>query len=131
MKTMFILKYVILLLTVFSCVQPNPAGKKALKKEPQLGEINIKENTQMEPSRAQRRDYVPGRILVRFKDEIDKQAVVTIQRALSLKTIRVVRRPNLFLMRIMDGTSVEGIIERLMAFPAVSYAEPNYRVTVH
>ena len=105
--------------------------QKALKNELQLGEINIGGNAQMEPSRAQRRDFVRGQVLVRFKDGVDRQAVETIQRALSLKTIRVVRRPNLFLMRIMDGTSVEGIIERLMAFPAVSYAEPNYRVTVH
>lgn len=85
----------------------------------------------MEPSRAQRRDYVPGQVLVKFKDGVDEQAIQTIQEAMSLKTIRVIRRPNLYLMRISDGTSVESIIERLMAFPEVSYAEPNYRVTVH
>ena len=131
MKTMFILKYIILLLAVFSCVQPNPAGKKALKNEPQLGENTIRETVQMEPSRAQRRDYVPGQVLVKFKDGVDEQAIQTIKEAMSLKTIRVIRRPNLYLMRISDVTSVESIIERLMAFPEVSYAEPNYRVTVH
>ena len=120
-----------LLLAVFSCVQPNPAGKKALKNEPQLGEINIKENTQMEPSRAQSSSYAPGQILVRFKDGVDKQAVESIQRALFLKTIRVVSRPNLFLMRIMDESSVEAVIERLKDFPEVAYAEPNFLVTVH
>ena len=85
----------------------------------------------MEPSLAQGRDYVPGQVLVKFKDGIDKQAVETIQRALSLKTIRVLRRPNLFLMRIMDESSVDAVIERLRGFPEVAYAEPNYRVTVH
>ena len=131
MKTMFILKYVILLLAVFSCVQPNPAGKKALKNGPHLDEINIGENTQMEPSRAQSSSYAPGQILVRFKDGVDKQAVESIQRALFLKTIRVVSRPNLFLMRIMDESSVEAVIERLKDFPEVAYAEPNFLVTVH
>ena len=131
MKTMFILKYIILLLAVFSCVQPNPAGKKALKNEPQLGEINIKENAQMEPSRAQRGDYVPGQVLVKFKDGVDEQAVETIQRALSLKTIRIVRRPNLYLMKIMNGSSVEKIMDHLKDFPEVAYAEPNFLVTVH
>ena len=128
---MFILKYIILLLSVFSCVQPNPAGKKALKNEPQLGEINIKENAQMEPSRAQRGDYVPGQVLVKFKDGVDEQAVETIQRALSLKTIRIVRRPNLYLMKIMNGSSVEKIMDHLKDFPEVAYAEPNFLVTVH
>ena len=85
----------------------------------------------MEPSRAQRRDYVPGQVLVKFKDGVDEQAVETIQKALSLKTIRVVRRPSLFLMRIMDESSVEAVIERLRDFPEVAYAEPNFLVTVH
>jgi len=130
-KFLIVFQHLIIPLVVFSCAQSELTGKKALKNEPQLGKINIKENAQLEPSRAQRRDYVPGQILVRFKDGVDEQDVEIIQEALSLKTIRVIRRPNLYLMRISDGTSVESIIERLMAFPEVSYAEPNYRVTVH
>jgi len=131
MECMSIFRYIILVLAVFSCAQLDPAAKKALKNEPQLGEINIRENTQMGPSRVERPSYVPGQVLVKFKDGIDKQAVETIQRALSLKTIRVVRRPNLFLMRIMDESSVEAVIERLRGFPEVAYAEPNFLVTGH
>jgi len=84
----------------------------------------------MEPSRAQRQTYEPRQVLVSFKDGVEKQVVESIQRALSLKTIRVVRRPNLFLMKIMDESSVEAVIERLRGFPDVAYAEPNYRLTV-
>ena len=131
MNTTSIIKYTTLTLAVFSCAQLATAGKKVLKNEPQLGEITIRENTQMKPSRAQRLSYEPGQVLVSFKDGVEKQAVESIQRALSLKTIRIVRRPNLFLMRIMDESSVEAVIERLRDFPDVAYAEPNYRVTVH
>lgn len=129
MNTTSIIKYTILTLTVFSCAQLDPPGKKALKNEPRLGEITISETTQMGLSRAQRPSYEPGQVLVSFKDGVDGQVVESIQRALSLKTIRVVRRPTLFLMRIMDESSVDAVIERLRGFPDVAYAEPNYRVS--
>jgi hypothetical protein len=128
-KLLLIFQHFIIPLVVFSCAQPDSTGKKVLKNEPQLGEINIRENTQMEPSRAQRPNYVPGQVLVKFKNGVDEQAIQTIKEAMSLKTIRVIRRLNLYLMQISDGTSVEGIIQRLMASPEVSHAEPNYRVT--
>ena len=131
MKTVVVVKYIILLLVVFSCAQSDPAGKKVLKNAPQSGEITIRENAHMEPSLRQRPSYVPGQVLVKFKDGVDEQAIQTIKEAMSLETIRVVRRPNLFLMRIVNESSVEAVIERLRDFPEVSYAEPNYRVTVH
>ena len=131
MKTIVFFTYITLLLAVFSCVQSDPAGKKVLKNAPQSGEITIRENAQTEASPRQKQSYVPGQVLVKFKDGVDEQAIQTIKEALSLETIRVVRRPNLFLMRIADESSVEAVIERLRDFPEVSYAEPNYRVTAH
>ena len=128
---MVLFTYIILLLAFFSCVQSDPAGKKVLKNEAESGEITIRENAQMEASPRQKQSYVPGQVLVKFKDGVDEQAIQTIKEALSLETIRVVRRPNLFLMSIADDSSVEAVIERLSDFPEVSYAEPNYRVTAH
>ena len=130
MKTMVVVKYIILLLAIFSCTQSDQAGKKVLKNQPQSGEITIRENAQMEASPGQRQDYVPGQVLVSFKDGVDEQAIQDIKKAMSLETIRIVSRPKLFLMRIVDGSSVEAVIERLEDLPDVSYAEPNYRVTV-
>ena len=131
MKTMVVVKYIILMLAVFSCAQSNPAGKKVLKNEPQSGEIVIREDAQIKASPRQKQNYVPGQVLVKFKDGVDEQAIQTIKEAVSLETIRVVRRPNLYLMRIVSESSVEAVIERLRDFPEVSYAEPNYRLTVH
>jgi hypothetical protein len=130
-KTVSVVKNIILLLAVFSCVQSDPAGKKVLKNAPESGEIIIRENAQMEASPRHRPSYMPGQVLVKFKDGVDEQAIQTIKEAMSLKTIRVVRRPNLFLIKTADESSVETVVERLRDFPEVSYAEPNYRVTVH
>ena len=127
---MSVVKYIILLIAVFSCAQPDLAGKKVLKNQAELGEITIRENAQIEASPRQKQSYVPGQVLVKFKDGVDEQSIQTIKEALSLETIRVVRRPNLFLMRIVSESSVEAVIERLRDFSEVSYAEPNYRVTV-
>jgi len=104
---MVVVKYIILLLAVFSCVQSDPAGKKVLKNEAQSGEITIRENAQMEAAPRQKQSYMPGQVLVRFKD-----GVQTIKEVMWLETIRVVRRPSLFLMRIVNESSVEAVIER-------------------
>ena len=51
-----------------------------------------------------------------------------IQAELKLEKIREFRSPNLFLMKITDGTSVEAMIEMLRIYNEVKYAEPNYVV---
>jgi hypothetical protein len=131
MNFLIILQYLIIPFVVFSCAVSNPAGKKVLKNEAESGEITIRENAQMEPSLRQKQSYVPGQVLVKLKDGVDEQAIQSIKEALSLETIRVVRRPSLFLMKIVNESSVEAVIERLRDFPEISYAEPNYRVTLH
>ena len=74
----------------------------------------------------QRKDYMPGEILVKFKDGTDGQAIETITNRLHLKCIRVVSRPNLYLMKITDGSSVEQVMESLKKYEEVKYSEPNY-----
>jgi hypothetical protein len=43
-----------------------------------------------------------------------------------LETIRVVSSPDLYLMRIVDHTSVEETVRRLGTYADVVVAEPNY-----
>jgi hypothetical protein len=75
-------------------------------------------------------EYVPGQILVKFRPETNDQTIEAIQEALRLKTIKVVSSPSLYLMKILDGSSVERTMERLKDFQDVAYSEPNYIVTV-
>jgi hypothetical protein len=72
--------------------------------------------------------YAPDEVLVKFKPEVDAETITAIRKALKLETIQNFSNPNLFLMKITDRASVETIINRLNAYDAVKYAEPNYGV---
>ena len=76
----------------------------------------------------QPRQYVPHEVLVKFDPDTNPQTIARIQSELKLETIREFRSPNLFLMKITDGTGVEAIIDKLQTYEEVKYAEPNYVV---
>ncbi|MBN1841999.1 MAG: hypothetical protein JW883_06925 [Deltaproteobacteria bacterium] len=77
-------------------------------------------------SRMETRGCIPGQVIVKFKEGTGQQTIEAIQRELHLKIIRVVSRPNLYLMEVEEGSSLEEITRRLQDFKAVEYAEPNY-----
>ena len=78
------------------------------------------------PSKGERNGHAPAQVLVKFKEGTQPQAIEAIQRELHLQTLRIVSKPNLYLMKIQDGFSVQEIVTRLKGFKAVEYAEPNY-----
>jgi hypothetical protein len=91
----------------------------------------IKTNTaQTEISQPEGRQqkHVLDEILVKFKPGTDADTIESIREALNLVTMRKFLSPNLFLMKITDGTPVEAVIEALKTYEAVKYAEPNYVV---
>ena len=69
-------------------------------------------------------------VLFKFKEGTDDQAIKAIQVEVQLKTIRLVIKPNLYLMKILDGSSVEYVIERLQNYKEVKCSEPNYRRSI-
>ncbi len=109
-----------------SCASQNTESKDRSNKQSQTTEISGTTRFQ-----EKNRDYVPGEILIKFNHGTDQQTIETIQKELHLKTIRVVSRQNLYLMKITDGSSVEKIMERLHDFQEVSYSEPNYIRTIY
>lgn len=70
--------------------------------------------------------HAPGEVLVRFRDGTDEQTIARIQQEAHLETIKVVSTPNLYLMKIVDQTSVEETVRRLQRYGEVIFAEPNY-----
>ena len=72
--------------------------------------------------------YAPDEVLVKFNPEVEARTIAEIRTELKLQTIQKFSSPNLFLMKITDGASVETVIKRLNAYDAVKYAEPNYGV---
>jgi hypothetical protein len=76
----------------------------------------------------QQHPYVLDEVLVKFKPGTDAETIEHIRAALKLETMRKFTSPNLFLMKITDGSPVEAVIEQLKTYEAVKYAEPNYVV---
>jgi hypothetical protein len=124
-----ILQCFIISFAILSCVNPD-LPEKTLKNKSQSGDIYTREHKELTPLRTEKKNYVRGQILVKFKAGTGEQAIEAIQKELSLKTIRIVHAPNLYLMKILNGSSVERIMERLKDFPEVAFSEPNYIVTI-
>jgi len=74
--------------------------------------------------------YVLDEVLVKFKPGTDADTIARIRAELNLKTMREFSSPNLFLMKITDGSPVEAVIKQLKTYDAVKYAEPNYVVKI-
>ncbi|MDX1707268.1 MAG: hypothetical protein R3274_01635 [Desulfobacterales bacterium] len=78
--------------------------------------------------RGQQSLYAPDEVLVKFEPETDAKIIVDILAEMKLETMHQFASPNLFLIKITDGATVEATIKRLSEYDAVKYAEPNYEV---
>jgi len=67
-----------------------------------------------------------NQVLVRFKEGTDPSAIQRIQDEAGVRILKAVSGKDIFLMKIMDGSSVEDAIKRLKSYPEILYAEPNY-----
>lgn len=128
---MNIFKYLSILLLTISCADQGMKPKEKLSRHPQVTEMQERKKPKLTPSGIEPKDYLPGQILVKFKNGTDAQAIETIQRELHLKTIKIVSSPNLYLMKILDSSSVERTVERLRNYEEVKYSEPNYVRTIY
>ena len=77
------------------------------------------------PSKGEVREYVPGEILVKFREDTSKKTVREISNRLKLGAVQMITGEPLYVIRIIDGASVDGIIQRLKEYPEVEHSEPN------
>ena len=79
---------------------------------------------------AYERSYLPGQVLVRFRDKAGDQAVSEMRATAGVRSIlREINTPRgekAYLMELEPGVSVESAVERLRSSGQVAYAEPNY-----
>ena len=116
----------IIILFVVCCVDQNSRLQdRSSQLSKDAGTPKIDEPTS-DLSKEEQKDYVPGEIIVRFKDTTDLQTIEAIQGELHLETIRVVSKPSLYLMKILNESSVEKMMEKLKHYKEVKYSEPNY-----
>ncbi len=121
---------VIFFLTI-SCADGHLESQEKAASHPQAIEIQGSDQPKLSPAGGETKNYVPGEILVKFRDGTTVQAKEAIQKEVHLETIRLISKPNLYLMKILDGSSVESVMERLGKLKEVKYAEPNYIRTIH
>jgi len=120
----------ILFLSISCADRPSEVQEKAVS-HPQAIEIQASDQPKLSPAGGETKSYVPGEILVKFRDGTTDQAKEAIQRKVHLETIRLISKPNLYLMRIRNGSSVESVMERLRNYEDVQYSEPNYIRTIN
>ncbi len=119
-----------LILTLFlaCCGQTAETGAPQPGKTEEQPRIKGAQQSTMPQPASQRFPFLPDQVLVKFKPETDAKTIAQIQSELKLETIQKFSSPNLFLMKIADGATVESTIKRLTSHEDVIYAEPNYGV---
>ena len=125
------LQVIVILFLTISCGDRHLQEQEKGALHPQAIEIQGGEQPKLSPAGGETKNYVAGEILVKFRDGTTDQMKEALQRELHLETIRVISKPNLYLMKIRDDSSVESVMERLRKFKEVKYAEPNYIRTIH
>jgi hypothetical protein len=121
-----IIQFLIIFVLTISCASQKSEGQEKLAQPPRDIEIHGNDQPKLATPGGERKNYVPGEILVKFHDGTKEKAIRAIKSDLHLETIRLVSKPNLYLMKILDGSSVENVLERLRKYQEVKYAEPNY-----
>jgi hypothetical protein len=125
------LQMIVILLLIISCADRHLEEQEKEASHPRAIGIQGGEQPKLSPEGGETKSYVPGEILVKFRDGTTDQTKKAIQKEVHLETIRLISKPNLYLMKILDGSSVERVLERLGKFKEVKYAEPNYIRTIH
>lgn len=123
--------WLIVLILIASCNYPQAGAKEPLKNTGESFSVQGGGCPGSVLPGKQGMRYAPGEVLVKFQEDTDKETIKAIIEDEHLKIIQPFSSPNLFLMRITDGSSVEAVIERLKDREAVKYAEPNYSVSVN
>jgi hypothetical protein len=124
-----IIRFLFVFVLLVSGACKNPEGQQKSTYPPEGIKTVERNEPKLEPAGGERKNYVPGEIMVKFHTGTSEKTIQAIMRELHLETIRIVSKPNLYLMRIVDGSSVESVLERLHSYEEVKYAEPNYMRT--
>ena len=112
----------------FSCKGQKSDLNGDMGNQANMSEAKGTKHQKLAPIGKESYNYIPGEILIKFKDGTDLQSIKTIQKKLGLTTIKVVPKLNIYRMKIENGSSVEEIMKRLQGFLEVEYSEPNYIV---
>ena len=120
------LQMIVILFLIISCADRHQEAQEKKASHPRAIGIQGGEQPKLSPEGGETKSYVPGEILVKFRDGTTDQAKEALQKEVHLETIRIISKPNLYLMKILDDSSVESVMKRLRYYEDVQYSEPNY-----
>ena len=121
-----IIRFLVVLVLLVPGACNKPEGQQKLTYPPREIRTAERNEPKLKPAGGESKNYVPGEIMVKFHAGTSQETIQEIMKELHLETIRVVSKPDLYLMKIVDGSSVESVLERLHNYKEVKYAEPNY-----
>ena len=124
-----VIRFLVVLVLLVPGACNKPEGQQKLTYPPREIRTAERNEPKLEPAGGEGKNYVPGEIMIKFHAGTSEKAIQEIMRELHLETIRIVSKPDLHLMKILDGSSVESVLERLRKYEEVKYAEPNYMRT--
>ncbi len=75
---------------------------------------------------AQDQSYIPGQILVKFKEGVSQEESKALHNRLGSTILKHFQKLNIDLVKIKRGLTVEEAIKLYQEDPNVAYAEPNY-----
>ena len=110
---LFIALIIILVLACSAQTGNNNKNNQQLKQKSSESEIKRTGQTGISQPENRQQPYVSDEVLVKFKSGTETETIARIQTELNLKTMRNFSSPNLFLMKITDGSPVESIIKQL------------------
>ncbi|MGB6927990.1 MAG: hypothetical protein WBH05_02120, partial [Syntrophobacteria bacterium] len=103
------LQMIVILFLIISCADRHQEAQEKKASHPRAIGIQGSEQPNLSPEGGETKNYVPGEILVKFRDGTTDQTKKAIQKEVHLETIRLISKPNLYLMKILDGSSVESV----------------------
>ncbi|MFC1815866.1 hypothetical protein ACFL0M_07970 [Thermodesulfobacteriota bacterium] len=117
---------VILFVVSSACIVQGMGSNEKRSNQSQAKNSQEKKQHQLINKRTKQKNYAPEQIIVKFKDDTGDQVIKSIQIELHLEIIKRVYKPNVYLMKILDDSTVESVIERLQKYKEVKYSEPNF-----
>ncbi|MBI4826892.1 MAG: hypothetical protein HY807_10820 [Nitrospirae bacterium] len=76
------------------------------------------------------KQYIKDELLVRFQDDVSKEAAEEIISKQGASVINIMKGLNIYHIKLRPGQTVEEAINEFSSYPEVVYAEPNYKVNI-
>ena len=78
----------------------------------------------------ERKDYIPGEVIIKYLPETDSATIDSLCIAIGLEELKRIPQINAIHYKISSDISVEDIIRNYQKNPNIESIEPNYRISI-